>query len=343
MIAINQDSEKHVTSPRLIEVRSFRMPPQGDAPRPVGIVAEAEEVLLQGEAAAVGLDIKSPKINQCSSTAITFNGGSIGTADAVQLLYWTSIWQTLPDPSNPGQLLQNTFTAAVQSILAGPWIAGLRQYGIRPCPFGGSHIITSPNPPFAPNTFTCGDVQWIVNSLIDEGFFPEPDDPGGRNLYIVLMPPNTQFNPGGGPPARGAHSYTSTGGVFDPDNEWVAWIGSQALSGMTSTFCHELAEMCTDPEPSSGWYFNGAPTGCTEIGDLCNNVNTQLNGVTVESYWSSFDNACLVPTAFSLRRALIWAIQTSGLLPTVAKTLGGQGLRSIQSPIPSLLQFIKNL
>jgi hypothetical protein len=340
---MNQDSEKHVTSPRLIEVRSFRMPPEGDAPRPVGIVAEAEEVLPQGEAAPVGLDIKTPKINLCSSTAITFNGGAIGTADAVQLLYWGPIWQTLLDQSNPGQLLQNTFTAAVQSILAGPWIAGLRQYGIRPCPFGGSHIITSPNPPFAPNTFTGDNVSGIVNSLISQGSFPAPDDPGGRNLYIVLMPPNTQYNTGGGPTARGAHSSAWTGSIIDPDNEWYAWVGNNSLSQMTSTFCHELAEMCTDPEPFNGWSINNAPVGCEEIGDLCNNVNTQLNGVTVESYWSSFDNACLVPTAFSLRRALIWAIQTSGLLPTVAKTLGGQGLRSIQSPIPSLLQFIKNL
>jgi hypothetical protein len=58
-----------------------------------------------------------------------------------------------------------------------------------------------------------------------------------------------------------------------------------------------------------------------------------VNGVNVESYWSATDNACLIPTAYSLRRMLQWS----------GHVLGGKGLRSIQDPIPSLNKFVVDL
>jgi hypothetical protein len=220
----------------------------------------------------------------------------------------------------------------VKSILAGPWISGLRQYGVRRCPFGGASIIAS-NPPVAPATFSEQTIQDLIQALIP-GTFPEPDQPGGINLYCVVMPPNTQYTPGG---ARGAHDYFSyeVGPILPLISSlpvWYAWIGSQPLSGMTSTFCHEIAEITTDPNLDN-WFIDGAGTGCNEIGDVCNAVDGPLNGVNVESYWSIFDKACLIPTAWSLRRTLAGA----------GKKLGGKGLRSIQNPIPSLNQFVVNL
>lgn len=292
-------------------VREFSPPPRGFTPH------------------VVGLDLTFPPIGGCSSTAVTAHGGAIGGGNPVQLLFWGSTWQTLPDPNNPKQLFVNTVTNDVQSILAGPWISGLRQYGVKRSALGGAGIITSPNPPFSPFTFNEQNVQDIIQSLIDQNTFPEPDDPGGRNLYIVFMPPNTIYGPGG---ARGAHNSFSTGSIIDPDKAWYAWIGYQSLSNMMSTFTHELAEMTTDPE-GDNWYINGAGTGCNEIGDVCNAVDGTLNGVNVESYWSIFDNACLIPTAWSLRRTLAGA----------GKKLNGQGLRSIQNPIPSLNQFVVSL
>src|ERR1017187_1541077 len=245
------DSEtQKPASPRVVALRSLSTPQQRDAsPRPTGIAAEAEETRLE---VAVGLDIKFPDPKKCPSTAVSYQGGAIATQDPVQILFWGSIWQTLLDPSKPGQLLCNTFIAAVRSILAGPWMSGLRQYGTKRCSLGGSLIITSPGPPLAPNTFGEANVQTIIQSLIDDGTFPEPDDPGGRNLYVVMMPPNTKYIPVPGNP-RGAHSSFWTGSLIDNDTAWYAWVGSQSLSGMTSTFTHELAEMCTDPEPNTGW------------------------------------------------------------------------------------------
>ena len=124
----------------------------------------------------------------------------------------------------------------------------------------------------------------------------------------------------------------SSGSVIDVDNAWYAWIGNAVLSTMTRAFGHELAETCTDPE-GDGWTIDGAPTNLSEIGDICNKNVGRVNGVTVEPYWSIFDNACILPTSFSVRRALASA----------GKKLNGRGIRSLQSPIPSLNEFISNL
>lgn len=321
-------------SPRLVALVSLKMPSRPAHP-PVGIVTAGEQATFVPTAGAIGpRDIKFPPntVSGCSSIAITSHGGAIGTADPVQLLFWGATWQTLPDPSTPGQRLLNTFTSAVQSILAGPYMSGLRQYGVKRCPFGGALIVTSPNPPLAPNTFSEDNVQSIIQSLIDQGTFPEPDEPGGRNLYIVVMLPNTQYNQ---PGIRGSHSSFSTGSVIDPDNAWYAWVGgsnANTLNQMTSAFCHELAEMCSDPE-GDAWNIDGQGPNCSEIGDICNLEDFVLNGVNFESYWSIFDNACLIPTAWSLRRSLAGA----GI------KLSGQGMRSFFGPIPSLNQFIVNL
>lgn len=321
-----QESDRLRSSLRLVTLKSLRAPMRSDAGPPrVGIVADGEQRMLGIE--ALGLDITFPRIGGCPSTAVTNHGGAIATGDSVQLLFWGSVWET------SSLSLFNSLTAGVQSILAGPYMSGLRQYGIKRCPFGGALVVTAPNPPLAPSTFTDDTIHSVVQSLIDGGTFPEPDEPGGRNLYFVIMPPNTQYSPPPGlPPARGAHSSFSSGTAIDPDNVWVAWIGNNTLSQMTSTFCHELAEMCTDPE-SDAWRIDGAKPGCDEIADICNLQDGPLNGVTVESYWSIFDGACLIPTAWSVRRTLAGA----------GKKLDGKGLRSLQNPIGSLNQFIANL
>jgi hypothetical protein len=313
------------TAPRIVDITPSKLT-RLKRPAPIGIVGAVAESVPG--VSPVGLDIIQPGINTCPSKAVSFHGGAIGTGDPVQLLFWGSTWATLPDPANPGQLLFNTFTAAVKSIMSGPWISGLRQYGIKRCSFGQA-LIASANPPIAPATFNEPDVQGVVQGFIDGGLFPEPDEPGGRNLYVVVLPPNTIYGPGG---ARGAHSNFDTGSIIDSDTAWYAWIGPQSLSGMTSTFCHEIAEMCTNPE-GDGWFIDGAPPLCLEIGDLCNAVDGPLNGVNAESYWSVYDGACLIPTAWSVRRTLAGA----------GKKLGGKGLRSLQNPIPSMNSFIVDL
>jgi hypothetical protein len=266
----------------------------------------------------------------CVSTAVTNHGGAIGTADPVELIFWGTAWQALPDPGNPGTLLSDTVTAQVKSVLAGPWISALRQYGVRRCSFGSSQIFTSSNPALLPATLSEDDVQGVIQSLIDDNTFPEPDEPGGRNLYFVFLPPGAQVGGGG---FRGKHGYFNSGSFIDVDNTWYAWVHSnQPLTAMMSTFTHELAEMCTNPE-GDAWLVDGAPGACEEVGDLCNILDGTLNGVNVEAYWSNWDGKCLIPTAWSVKRTLA----------AVGITLGGQGLGTLPNTTPSLNQWIVNL
>jgi hypothetical protein len=279
---------------------------------------------------ATGFDFISPGIvSPCTSTAVTYHGGLIITAAPVQFIFCGPTWQTLLDPMSPGQLLFDTFTAAVKIILATPYISGLRQYEVRRWSLGTSRIFASSSPALLPNTISEYDVQQVVQSLIDDDTFPEPDEPGGSNLYFVMLPPNTQMSPAGN---RGAHSNFNTDSIIDVDIAWYVWIGSQSLSGMTSTFSHELVDMCTDPD-GDGWRINGVSKECVEISDLCNAVDGPLGVVNTQSYWSIFDGACIIPTAWSVKRTLAAA----------GKKLGGKGLRSLQDPILSMNQFIVSL
>ena len=62
------------------------------------------------------------------------------------------------------------------------------------------------------------EVQDTIAACIDANIVPEPDDPGGRIYYCVLMPPGTSYGPGG---ALGAHSHP-TDYDFPFDREAVA-------------------------------------------------------------------------------------------------------------------------
>jgi hypothetical protein len=292
-----------------------------DSPIRTGIAAEASPLAPAAFAATVGFDSVFPPIVP-RPIVLNNGGGAIASGLPVQLIFWGSGWNQAS--TNPSAA---TIVSAVQQIMSGPYLSGLRQYGVKRCRFGGSLVVTNPAPP---STFDDGDIHDVVWALIDDGHFPEPDDPGGRNIYSVFMPPGTTYSTAG---VRGAHSVATD---FDPpadiDHAWVAWIGTNTLAQTLSTFTHELVETCTDPELDA-WVVQGEPSGLDEIGDVCNAVDGNLNGLNVESYWSIYDNACLIPTAWSVRRTLAGA----------GRKLNGKGLLSLQKPIPSLNQFLVNL
>lgn len=286
---------------------------------PGGIVAEPTAASPSAAISRVQTaDLLFPPIQPLPITASN-GGGAIGTGLPVQLIFWGSAWNLPSTSPSAGAIV-----SAIQNILRGPWFSGLRQYGIRRCNFGGSMVVTSPGPPGTYNDSNVQDLIWV---LIDDNKFPEPDDSGGRILYMVFMPPSTTYGPGG---IRGKHVVASDYDFpGDLDHAWVGFVVSNnQMNTILSTFTHELAEMCTDPE-SDAW----TVTGNQEIGDVCNAVDGTLNGVNVESYWSAADNSCLIPTAYSLRRALLWS----------GHVLGGKGLSSIQKPIPSLNKFVVDL
>jgi hypothetical protein len=222
-------------------------------------------------------------------TDLTFHGGAIAPALPIQLLFWGEFWRSL------GAQQRSDIEARAQELLAGPYTSALDQYGITRPFYRGSLIVLSPAPPTDP--FDGGDINSMIWDLINTGVFPEPDEPGGRNGYFVMMPPATSMkNPGGGAHTSRFHY------EFPADVDWV-WAGwsnyNQSVDTMTATFSHELVELLTDPE-MDGWYNDTLDHNEGEIADLCQpggNWETAFVGdVNVMAYWSARDQACVIPT-----------------------------------------------
>jgi hypothetical protein len=219
-----------------------------------------------------------------AGTQSSNDGGSIITNLSLQLLFWGSAWNSNPSPSI-GQVINS-----VNSILQGPYLSGLGQYGVAGGSLKGSWIVTGREPN---NPFSNDDVHSLISDLIDQGSFPEPDDPGGRNLYMFVLPANIRPNT---PNITGLHTYdTDYDFPFDIDKAWFGWITHNGtIDSLTTIFSHELVEACTDPEGDGVQVNPRNDTDWHEICDVCCS-NARVDGVLVQSYWSDRDMACIVP------------------------------------------------
>ena len=234
---------------------------------------------------AADLVFHSPCDAPASST-ISNGGGAIIANVSLQLLFWGSAWNSNPSPST-GQVIN-----AVTSILQGPYMSGLAQYGVGSGTLKGAWIVTGVEPK---NPFSNDDVHAVISDLIDQGSFPEPDDPGGRNLYMFILPANVRVNQ---PNLAGLHTFdTDFDFPFDFDKTWFGWVTHNGtLDSLTTIFSHELVEACTDPEGDGIQVNPRSDSDWHEIGDVCCS-NARVDGVLVQSYWSQRDLACIVPTA----------------------------------------------
>jgi hypothetical protein len=219
-----------------------------------------------------------------SSDSISDAGaGSISSAD-LELLFWGNQWQTATGPS------ANDIIAAVQQLLASPYLSALSQYGFSNIRLRGSTIVLNPAPP-APR-YSADDVRDMVWALIDDNVFPEPDDDGGRIFYMVFAPNGTLY---ADTSARGAHSTAHDTDLFDGDDAWIGWSNNGDLDFIINVFTHELVEGITDPGPDRGWIMNRSINGGIEVGDACNKTADRLDGLLIQAYWSEIDKACVIP------------------------------------------------
>jgi hypothetical protein len=260
---------------------ALRPRPQKAKVKRVGIVPPAPRTPMVAMTAPENADgFVFPANGGVTDTNIVNHGGATAGSVSVQLIFWGPSW-------NAGDAgLRNQLTSAAMNLIDGPYCSAVGQYGLGGPSFRGTTTVISPTPPASFDDGTIGDLVW---ACIDAGFFPEPDDSGGRNYYCVLMPPGTSYGPGG---ALGAHSHpTDYDFPFDWDTAWASWIGHADLDTMTRAFGHELAETITDPE-GDAWYVD---SNGEEVGDLCNTRQTWSKGVFVEGYWAKNSRACVVP------------------------------------------------
>jgi hypothetical protein len=251
----------------------------------------------------------------------SYHGGPTFPRVTVQLIFWGSAW---PNPySGPSA---SEVTAATQSMLSGPYLSGLLQYGVYLGALRGATFVSAD----PPNPLSKDDWHNKIWDLIDDGTFPEPDDPGGGNLYMLILPPDTVYDePGVGGTHGSPWDYDPP---FDVDFAYAGFVLNPGnLDGLMNRLSHEIVEACTDAagNRNEAWTLDGLSHPHSEICDVCVNTAAPVNGVSMQGYWSNFDKGCIVPTVFSLRRFMLM----KGLDPA-------KGLAVIVPPVKSVLDFI---
>jgi hypothetical protein len=227
-----------------------------------------------------------------ATDSVTDNGGARVVDTALVPIFFGSAWSgAVPSIG--------TVMNAIRRILASPYLSQMDQYFFHNLTLSQPiQAIANPSMP----TYKDDDAGNLVWDLIDSNVFPEPDEAGGRNVYMVFYPPGTTIDTAD---RCGAHSvYSDYDFPFDIDYAWVGYAefnqtNGKTLDNITKTFSHELIEIISDPEPDGdsdeGWQMSRSINGGTEIGDACNNTADRVTGVLVNGYWSERHKACIIP------------------------------------------------
>jgi hypothetical protein len=175
-------------------------------------------------------------------------------------------------------------------MLASPYMSKMAQYGAGFGSLVSADVLYSPEPP---NPFSTGDVGNKTWDLIDDGYYPEPDDDGGQDeLFMFVMPQGVTPS---GTSAIGDHTSAHDTDLFDGDDAYFAWITNNgSIDSITQIISHELVEACSDPMGDAWQVDPRNGSSWHEIGDVCVSTAT-LDGVSVQSYWSDSDKACIIP------------------------------------------------
>jgi hypothetical protein len=227
-----------------------------------------------------------------------------------------------------GQQDQATMISDLQSVLSGPYLSGLSQYGEK----GGATLGISWNDilfiSHATNTApTFSVMQSYVQTAIDTydpAAAPPYLDASHCPIYAIISDPYSSAGTNSGYNVYGA-TYQN---VFLFDKIHIIWVGSSWNSSgldwpvLTGTFTHELAEnlLATDSNALQFLPPNGSPMSASDQGvQCCDNEPSWagygywLNGVWVAPYWSYNDNAFIVcdsyygdPQAEQLTLTPVW-------------------------------------
>jgi len=244
-----------------------------------------------------------------ASASIRFvdHSGRVLSAAHVYLIYWGRYWA----PDRVASPTPDQITHALRTVLAGSYLSALTQYrNIGPAVIGGSHVITTTDPP---SRFTDRNIEAFLNTLFDAEVLPAPDD---QAIYVVTIPPGIYT--GEGDDLVGEHNYYRR----DGHRIHYAWTtDSEVLEGATQTTTHEIVETVTDPE---GTAILGTPGTCDgerwcEIADICSDA-AKLNGVMVAPYWSNIAGRCVIPAPLALRSSerLVRGLAASPSQPALA-------------------------
>lgn len=238
-----------------------------------------------------GADTVITTFGDAPATTTTSDGGGKRLRNVrVNLIFWGDAWINTPEPTPNAGIIVNDCAA----ILNSSYLSRLGQYGCNSAFLGG--VFTTPRGDNPPANYTMDDINDRVISAIRAESLPEPDEESTDNLHVVFMPPGTTPPPKVG----GEHSYGSFWDYDFPvdfdfgDKTHTAFIMFTNRVGISSIFSHELVEALTDPEGDAIQVDPRNDSSWNEIADICFSTGV-VNGVTVQSYWSQQDKACIIP------------------------------------------------
>jgi hypothetical protein len=208
----------------------------------------------------------------------------------VVTIYWGSDKVDSQVDAKVQQMLQLDF---VKSALAEYGVAPPQYVKSVPNPLGSKAHIQDAHE--SPATTTGSAIAQGLADLIRAGKIPDPGD-DSELLYMIVAPPGAVSD---SPGVSGSHNYfylVSTNGQRVPVH--YAWAlqsqtggnGLTPLDNLTWTISHELLEACTDPEPPSGYVFQGP-----EICDIAAGLHGTEQGIVLTSYYSYRDRAFKTP------------------------------------------------
>jgi hypothetical protein len=208
----------------------------------------------------------------------------------VVLIFTGQYWQTAQ-----GQQDQQTLTNDAQSIVSGPYLSRLTQYGSDgKATFGGSWNDTNAPALTGGNTPSSGDILSYVQNEINNNPNLVPPTAGGQQapIYFIVNDPQDSA------PGPGVSGYNVSDGVTHGAYVGASFGNNGQLNedGFTQVFSHELAEAMapavhvTDPGNLNAGYQIADNEPENAFG-----YTYRLNGVLVQAYWSQQDNAFVVP------------------------------------------------
>ncbi|HEV2968811.1 MAG TPA: IPT/TIG domain-containing protein [Pirellulales bacterium] len=196
---------------------------------------------------------------------------------------------------------------AVQSIVQGPYLTGLEQYGASGTAQMGAvwsdPSQTLPNPTVA----NAGNLQdYLQNSITHYNTTPPSVDQEHAPIYAVVLDPTDTGTSGSSGGFNAPGSYTVNPGVLGssvPIN--MIEVGAYESGGQVDMnkfgqyFSHELAERVVDDHQMfNSPYVNSDIFHSQQVADGEQNANEysyRLNGALVQAYWSDADQAAIVP------------------------------------------------
>jgi len=251
--------------------------------------------------------------------------------------YWTKTAQ--------GQQDEKALLNSAKSIMSGPYLSGLTQYGSD----GTATFSRSWNDPSTlPNNPSAGAIQgFLQNSISSRGTDPGNTDYRHAPIYVVVSDPNFSANSGGknAPGTFFSLQYSTYLGfpTFVPEKINMVYVGTQTgadghviTDWFTMTLSHEFAEVVSDPG-YQGAHYN--PPGALPL-NLGNQIadnepelgsthyGYRLNGALVQPYWSNRDQAFIVPDGNSQNFYLypIWNDSTATFTGTFNLSVIGDQL-----------------